>query len=132
LALLGASSATKVEHKHHKSLTERAQESETVSEVPMDGNVTQVDVSTSDADDENTSISTLNKKKNKAEKEDRMNQIRNEINSREGSQKNLDLFKNINDKLSDKTFIEQAIEQSAKSPLNTTVTNEDRPLDEVR
>jgi hypothetical protein len=28
LALLGASSATKVEHKHHKSLTERAQESE--------------------------------------------------------------------------------------------------------
>lgn len=69
-----------------------------------------MDVSTSDADDENTSISTLNKKKNKAEKEDRMNQIRNEINSREGSQKNLDLFKNINDKLSDKTFIEQAIE----------------------
>jgi hypothetical protein len=68
--------------------------------------VTQVDVSTADADDENTSISTLNKKKNVAEKEDRMNQIRNEINTREGSQKNQDLFKNINDKLSDKTFIE--------------------------
>jgi hypothetical protein len=49
--------------------------------------VTQVDVSTADADDENTSISTLNKKKNVAEKEDRMNQIRNEINTREGSQK---------------------------------------------
>jgi hypothetical protein len=72
----------------------------------LDGIVTQVDVSTADADDENTSISTLNKKKNVAEKEDRMNQIRNEINTREGSQKNQDLFKNINDKLSDKTFIE--------------------------
>jgi hypothetical protein len=63
-----------------------------------------------DADDENTSISTLNKKKNSEEREDRMSQIRNEINTREGSQKNQDLFKNINDKLSDKTFIEQAIE----------------------
>ena len=41
-----------------------------------------------DADDENTSISTLNKKKNSEEKEDRMTQIRNEINTREGSQKN--------------------------------------------
>ena len=94
--------------------------------------MTQVDISSVDADDENTSISTLNKKKNSEEKEDRMNQIRNEINSREGSQKNQDLFKNINDKLSDKTFIEQAIEQSAKSPLPTTITNEARPLDIVR
>ena len=32
------------------------------------------------------------------------------LNAREGSQKNKDLFKNINDKLQDKTFIEQAIE----------------------
>ena len=52
----------------------------------------------------------MNKKKISEEKDDRMSQIRNEINTREGSQKNQDLFKNINDKLSDKTFIEQAIE----------------------
>ena len=39
-----------------------------------------------------------------------MSQIRNEINTRESSQKNQDLFKNINEKLTDKTFIEQAIE----------------------
>ena len=107
---MGASSATNVHHKHHKSLTERASESEQVDAVPLDGNVTQVDMTSVDADDENTSISTLNKKKNSEEREDRMTQIRNEINTREGSQKNQDLFKNINDKLSDKTFIEQAIE----------------------
>lgn len=73
MALLGATSASKVEHKHHKSLTERASESENVDSVPLDGNATQVDISTVDADDENTSISTLNKKKNSEEREDRMN-----------------------------------------------------------
>ena len=73
MALLGATSASKVEHKHHKSLTERASESENVDSVPLDGNATQVDISSVDADDENTSISTLNKKKNSEEREDRMN-----------------------------------------------------------
>ena len=82
---MGASSATNVHHKHHKSLTERASESEQVDAVPLDGNVTQVDMTSVDADDENTSISTLNKKKNSEEREDRMTQIRNEINTREGS-----------------------------------------------
>jgi|TARA_B110001450_G_scaffold241249_1_gene250603 hypothetical protein len=106
LALLGASSATNVHHKHHKSLTERASESEQVDAIPLDSAVTQTDIQNVDADDENTSISTLNKVKKSEEKEDRMSQIRNEINTREGSQKNQDLFKNINDKLTDKTFIE--------------------------
>ena len=103
---MGAASASKVEHKHHKSLSERAGESELVDATPLDSSVTQVDIQNVDADDENTSISTLNKVKKSEEKEDRMSQIRNEINTREGSQKNQDLFKNINDKLSDKTFIE--------------------------
>jgi hypothetical protein len=69
---LGIASASKVEHKHHKSLTERAEESEHVDAVPVDGTDAQVDVSSVDADDENTSISTLNKKKIKEEKDERM------------------------------------------------------------
>jgi hypothetical protein len=44
LILLGASSATNVHHKHHKSLTERASESEQVDAVPLDGSDTQVDM----------------------------------------------------------------------------------------
>lgn len=39
------------------------------------------------------------------------------------------MYKNINDKLQDKSFIESAIENTIASPL---VTNKDRPLDEVR
>ena len=39
------------------------------------------------------------------------------------------MYKNINDKLQDKSFIESAIENTISSPL---VTNKDRPLDEVR
>lgn len=73
LALIGTSSATKVEHKHHKSISQYASESDKIDPVPVDSNVTQVDVASVDADDENTSISTLNKKKNKEEKEERMN-----------------------------------------------------------
>lgn len=55
--------------------------------------------------------------------------IKKEINEREGSKKNQELFSNINAKLNDKTFIESAIENTITSPL---VTNKDRPLDEVR
>jgi len=63
--------------------------------------------------------------------------MREEINKREGSQKNIELFKNINEKLQDKSFIESAIESSIKAtttgqPLPSTITNEPRPLDQVR
>jgi len=55
--------------------------------------------------------------------------MREEINNREGSVKNTELFRNINDKLTDKSFIEQAIESTVAKPLPTTITNENRPLD---
>ena len=62
-----------------------------------------------------------------------MDKLRVEINKREGSDKNTALFKNINDKLQDKSFIEQAIESTTKNtPLGTTVTNEVRPNADVR
>ena len=57
--------------------------------------------------------------KNRAEK------IRNEINNREGSDKNKKLFKKINQKLQDKTFIAQAIES-----VSTHDSHEDRKPDE--
>jgi hypothetical protein len=55
--------------------------------------------------------------------------MREEINKREGSAKNTELFKNINEKLTDKSFIEQAIESTTGKPLPTTITNQDRPLE---
>ena len=64
-----------------------------------------------------------------------METLRQEINKREGSEKNMSLFKNINDKLQDKSFIEQAIESTTKvngTPLKTTITNENRANDVVR
>lgn len=54
------------------------------------------------------------KKELNAEKELRKQKMREEINKREGSDKNMELFKNINDKLQDKSFIEQAIESTTK------------------
>ena len=70
-----------------------------------------------DLNDENTSIASLAKTRQKmeddaakqvvsAEKLKRMETLRQEINKREGSEKNMSLFKNINDKLQDKSFIE--------------------------
>lgn len=47
----------------------------------------------------------------------------------------MSLFKNINEKLQDKSFIEQAIESTTKAngtPLKTTITNENRQNDQVR
>lgn len=67
-----------------------------------------------------------------AKKELRKQKMREEINKREGSDKNMELFKNINEKLQDKSFIEQAIESTTNKPLTTTITNEVRPLDQVR
>lgn len=50
-----------------------------------------------------------------AEKQKRMESLRAEINKREGSDKNMKLFNNINAKLQDKSFIEQAIESTTKA-----------------
>ena len=77
-----------------------------------------------DVNDENTSIQSMSQKKNA---ENRASKMKNEINEKENSDKNKKLFKNINEKLQDKSFIASAIE-------NTTpvITNEARPDSEVR
>lgn len=132
---LGASSAAKIEHRHHhhpsdKSLVNTKSNDDTPNEGSDDSNV--------GVEDDNVSIGSLAKEKKTMEvdseqndaKEKRKEQIRNEINEREGSSKNQELFKNINEKLTDKSFIEQAIESSAKGDkLPSTITNQDRPED---
>ena len=67
-------------------------------------------------DQQNVSISSLNKQKNKIsrEKEAKAAQIRDEINEKESSQQNKQLFASINEKLQDKTFIEMAVQTSMK------------------
>ena len=45
-----------------------------------------------------------------------MDKLRTEINKREGSDKNMALFKNINDKLQDKSFIDSRKEINYKIP----------------
>lgn len=44
------------------------------------------------------------------EKQKRAEEIRDELNEREGSDANKQLFANINEKLSDKSFIETAMQ----------------------
>lgn len=69
-------------------------------------------------DEQNIGISTLNKQKNKIEvsreKERKAEQIRDEINEKESSQQNKQLFASINEKLQDKTFIEMAVQNTMK------------------
>lgn len=63
-------------------------------------------------DDSEVSISSLNKQKNKLVITDKAEKMRDEINEKEGSKQNQDLFANINEKLQDKSFIEMAVQTS--------------------
>jgi hypothetical protein len=51
----------------------------------------------------------LNKQKNKLVITDKAEKLRDEINDKEGSKQNKELFANINEKLQDKSFIEMAV-----------------------
>ena len=134
IALLGVASA------HKKSLSARAKEddeimtgtSEQWSDLGQFSNAGKILDSTNinvDVDDQNMSIGSLSKVKKQQEISERQEKIKKEINERETSSKNQELFSNINAKLNDKTFIESAIENTITSPL---VTNKDRPDTEVR
>lgn len=134
IALLGVASA------HKKSLSARAKEddeimtgtSEQWSDLGQFSNAGKILDSTNlnvDVDDQNMSIGSLSKVKKQQEISERQEKIKKEINERETSSKNQELFSNINAKLNDKTFIESAIENTIASPL---VTNKDRPDTEVR
>lgn len=68
-----------------------------------------------DAEDvTNVGISSLNKQKNKLVITDKAQKLREEINEKEGSSQNKELFANINEKLQDKSFIEMAVQTSIK------------------
>jgi hypothetical protein len=67
-------------------------------------------------DDTEVGISSLAKEKNKIivseEKAEKAAEIRDEINSKENSDQNKQLFASINEKLQDKSFIEMAVQTS--------------------
>ena len=61
-------------------------------------------------DDQDIGIGSLNKQKNKLVITDKAEKMRDEINEKEGSDQNKELFNNINEKLQDKSFVEMAVQ----------------------
>lgn len=61
-------------------------------------------------DEANIGISSMNKQKNKMEITEATEELIDQINERENSPQNKQLFSNINEKLQDKSFIEMAVQ----------------------
>lgn len=130
MALLGFNQVQAVSN--NRSMLERAEEEDAIlagtSSTYSDVGFTQTKGALKnediDVNDENTSIQSMSQKKNA---ENRASKMKNEINQKENSDKNKKLFKNINEKLQDKSFIASAIESTTPE-----ITNEARPDSEVR
>lgn len=66
----------------------------------------------------------MNKQKNKLVITDKAEKLRDEINEKEGSKQNTELFANINEKLQDKSFIEMAVQTSLENPEHISHTKD--------
>ena len=56
-------------------------------------------------------------------------ELRDEINDKETSQKNKELFENINEKLQDKSFIEMAVQTAKSNTVTHTPVYEEEHFD---